>query len=110
MTAGAVMLLVALCGGYYFVSIFIPTKYHSAREVGHRFYFRVVHCTFWLAFAASLLMFGISRNTPGSWPDVVPRTFGQVPLPETYLEVLASPLSYGIAPCALQQRPVPDSA
>ena len=101
MTAGAVMLLLALCGGYYFVSVFAPTKYHSAREVGHRFYFRVVHYTFWLALAASLLLLGISRNAPEPWLAVVAWTIGQVPFPETYLEVWARPLSYGVAPFTL---------
>ena len=101
MTIGAALLLVALCGGYYFVSVSTPTRYHSAREVGHRFYFRVVHYAIWLALVASWLLFTLSRNVPESWQTLVAGQAGLFPPPATYMEFLASPLSYGIAPFTL---------
>ena len=101
MTLGAALFLVALCGGYYFVSVFIPTRYRSAREVGHRFYFRVVHYTIWLALASSLLLYCVSRGMSASWLDMAARPFQQATFPEAYIEFLASPLGYGIAPLTL---------
>ena len=101
MTVGAALFLVALCGGYYFVSVFIPTKYGSARETGHRFYLRVAHYTIWLAFGSSLILFGIVANLPQSWYNLVIPIAGPFPAPATYSEFLASPLSYGVAPLTL---------
>ena len=96
----AILLLVALCGGYYFVSVFTPIKYAAAREVGYRFYLRVAHCTVWLAFASSLILFGIIDHIPQSWREAALSMLAHSLSREAYLAFAAIPMSYWIAPLA----------
>ena len=57
MIASAALLLVVLCSGYYFVNTFLPTKYRSVREVGHRLYFRIALYAILMVLLTSLPMF-----------------------------------------------------
>lgn len=57
MTETATLILVVLSGGFYFTENFLPVKYRSARENGHRLYFRVLFWSTILALSASLILF-----------------------------------------------------
>ena len=60
--ASAALLLVALCGGYWFNSIWLRTKYYSAREAGHRLYFRAAGHAVWLVFLISACLFPVALH------------------------------------------------
>ncbi len=55
----AAFLLIALTGGYIFSAVFIPSRFNSAREDGHRLYFRAVFYAVFLVAVSALTCLGI---------------------------------------------------
>ena len=70
-TVTAALLLVALCSGYWFNTIWLRTRYYSAREAGHRLYFRATFHAIWLVFLTSVALLLTSpywASTPHTMP------------------------------------------
>ena len=96
MITSAALLLVVLCSGYCFVTIFLPTRYRSARETGHRLYFRVALYAMPIAFVTSILMLFIQSPTSTISPsgDVTREPFLWL---EGYLDYISGPAGAVIA-------------
>ena len=94
MTISAALLLAVLCSGYCFVSTFLPTKYRSAREAGHRLYFRVTLYAVLMAFAVSLLAFTINPPPSPSEVTVIDKVFD---FPGRYMGFIEGPANRVIA-------------
>ena len=99
MSVPAALLLVILCSGYCFNAVFLPAKYFSAREAGHRLYFRAVFYGAFLTVCTSLMFLTAVWNAPFSpespaWPTGEPSFSNLV---AGYLEFIKGPPGVMIA-------------
>lgn len=66
----AVFLFIPLLSGYIFSALFPPSKYHAAREDGHKLYFRTAFYGIFL-FSCSILVDSIILSTNPKWYSTV---------------------------------------
>lgn len=71
MTLTPALLLAVLSGGFLFSVSFFPSKYHSARESGHKLYFRAVFYAIFLVTCAIAIWIFLRSGGPLS-PALIP--------------------------------------
>ena len=91
-SAGLVLLLVVLCSGYVFNCAFNLTKQLSAREDGHRLYFRAATYGYWIALFLAVLGFLLDGHITecSIWRDAIKEFSDLLQVPIGYLPLFLS--------------------